>query len=77
MHQEIKRFWEQIGLVDCTLSAPISYYMVETKNGWVTIAEVWTGGIKDGPDQPTKYFYNNVQYDEAEMLRLIKQKAFL
>ncbi len=79
MHPEIKEFWAKIGLVDFTLSAPTQYYVVEFYNSnlCITIAEVWNGGSQDGPEQPAKYFYNNEQYSEGEMLKIIKLKAFL
>jgi hypothetical protein len=79
MHPEIEKFWEEIGEIDFTLSAPIQHYVVEPKglDNYIVIAEVWNGGSQDGPKQPTKYFYKNTTYTEIEMLRLIRQKAFL
>ena len=81
MNEEIRKFWEKIGEVDLTPSAPIIYYVVEPKGlkrPYLTIAEVWNGGPQDGPEQPTKYFYwSDGPYTEDEMLRLIRQKAFI
>ena len=77
MNPEIRKFWEQIGDIDCTLSAPIQYYVVETKNYCIMIAAIWNGGPQDGPEQPAKYFYNKVKYTEEEMLKIIKLAAFL
>ena len=85
MHPEIKKFWEQIGEVDLTPSAPIIYYVVDvkfppglcsSKYHYITIAHVWNGGPQDGPEQPTKYFLlDETQYTEDEMLNLIQQNA--
>lgn len=80
MHPDIKAFWEEIGEVDLTPSAPIIYYVVVHKylrRRYTLIAEVWNGGPRDGPEQPNKYFYDGASYSESEMLRLIRQKAFM
>ena len=77
MHPEIKSFWEKIGEVDLTPSTPIIYYVVVSKSGCATIAQIWNGCNDDGPKQPPKYFYNNTQYSEEEMLRIIRMKTFI
>jgi hypothetical protein len=82
MHPDIQKFWEEIGEVDLTLSAPIVYWVVQMRHDGklfqqFVIAEEWNGGPQDGPEQPTKYRYDEEWYSEEEMLRLIKIKAFL
>lgn len=71
MHPEIKKFWEEIGEVDLTLSAPIVYYVVQRKSDlqYITIAEI--------TDDSATYYYNDSSYTEDEMLRIIRMDAFL
>lgn len=71
MHPEIRAFWETLGEVDLTPSAPHVYYVVKlySNNGYVMIAAI--------SNNTAVYWYDEVSYTESQMLRIIRLKAFL
>lgn len=74
MHPEIKKFWENVGVVNC-IDEPTShiinvpYYYVNIGVRSETIAAMIGGKLT--------YHLNNQWYAEDVMLRLIKLKMFL
>lgn len=75
MNEVIKKFWEELGEVDLTPSAPIVYWVVKlsSNNQYLSIAQSQV----DCNPKVTTYFYESVSYTESEMLRLIELKLFL
>jgi len=75
MHPEIKKFWENVGVVNC-IDEPtdhitnVPYYYVNIGIRSLTIAAKWYG---DG----LFYHLNDKWYSEEDMLRMVKLKAFL
>jgi len=76
MHPDIQKFWEKLGKIDFDLlETPVSvfyWYVIytETKNYTYVASKPLNTEI-------VKYYFRGNSFDETEMLRIIKLKAFL
>lgn len=86
MHPEIKKFWESKGykivvdILEGTYPDDLwRFYWVLVKDGrqveFAGVSNDQPQGTKDAPC--TTYLLNHKEFSEKEMLRIIKQKAFL
>lgn len=78
MHPEIKEFWKKCGF-EIELG-PNGHYWFQDKTAYPNCA-VFINPLESVPERKLQYFYpndvNGKWYYEADMLRLIKLKAFL
>ena len=75
MHPEIIKFWERAGFTIAAyhtsdLPRPIVWFKIKDDKSYGAAALTGVDGI-------TRYFIDDSNYSEEEMLKLIKLKAFL
>lgn len=83
MHPEIEKFWAQIGPIDTdyVLSAPVSRQLwtvyPEGNTEYDSTKRTMYVAHKNSDSEEIVYYLGGKTHTEEEMLRLIKQKAFL
>jgi hypothetical protein len=80
MHAKIRKFWEEIGdVLVMNISDSELFYVAPSTSGQIVSSNGYFIVIADKPSNTeiVKYYFRGNSFDETEMLRIIKLKAFL